>query len=94
MAEAMVSDSSRDFWHEVNRCKIRKQTPATCVDGVLGDDRIVELWASKFRDLFTSTDPRAPEHLAEKLSALDITSYDLETLEISPGAVLDSIKKL
>ena len=32
--------------------------------------------------------------LAEKLSALDITSYDLETLEISPGAVLDSIKKL
>ena len=24
MAEAMVSDSSRDFWHEVNRCKSRK----------------------------------------------------------------------
>ena len=60
----------------------------------LGDDRIVELWASKFRDLFTSTDPHAPEHLTEKLSVLDITSYDLETLEISPGAVLDSIKKL
>ena len=45
MAEAMVSDSSRDFWHEVNCCKIRKQTPAICVDGVLGDDKIVELWA-------------------------------------------------
>ena len=94
MAEAMVSDSSRDFWHEVNRCKIRRQTPAACVDGVHGDDRIAELWVSKFRDLFTSTDPHAPEHLAEKLSALDITSYDLEALEISPGAVLDSIKKL
>ena len=64
MAEAMVSDSSRDFWHEVNRCKIRKQIPATCVDGVLGDDRIVELWPSKFRDLFTSTDPHAHEHLS------------------------------
>ena len=43
MAEAMVSDSSRDFWHEVNRCKIRRQTPAACVDGVHGDDRIAEL---------------------------------------------------
>ena len=43
MAEAMVSDSSRDFWHEVNHCKIRRQTPATCVDGVHGDDRIAEL---------------------------------------------------
>ena len=52
------------------------------------------VWASKFRDLFTSTDPHAPEHLAEKLSAVDITSYDLEVLEISPGTVLDSIKKL
>ena len=68
----------------MNHCKIRKQTPATCV----------ELWASKFRDLFTSTDPHAHEHLAEKLSALDVTSHDLETLEISPGAVMDSIKKL
>lgn len=57
-----------------------------------GDDRIAELWASKFKDLFTSTDQHAPEHLAEKLPALDITSYDLEALEISPGAVLDLIK--
>ena len=32
--------------------------------------------------------------LAEKLSALDITSYDLEALETSPGSMLDSIKKL
>ena len=94
MAEAMISDSSRDFWHEVNRCKIRRQTPAACGDGVHGDDRIAELWASKFRDLFTSTDPHAPEHLTEKLFVLDITSYDLEALEISPGAMLDSIKKL
>ena len=44
MAEAMVSDSSRDFWHEVNCRKIRKQTTLICVDGVLGDDRIVELY--------------------------------------------------
>ena len=94
MGEAMVSDSSRDFWHEVNRCKIRRQTPAACVDGVHGEDRIAELSTSKFRDLFTSTDPHATEHLAEKLSALDITSYNLEVLEISPGTVLDSIKKL
>ena len=49
MAEAMVRDSSRDFWHE-------EANPATCVDGELGDDRIVELWAPKFRDLFTSID--------------------------------------
>ena len=74
----------------MNRCKIRKQTPATCVDGVLGDDRIVELWASKFRGLFTSADSQAHKQLAEKLSALDITSHDLETVEISPGAVMDS----
>ena len=94
MAEATVSDSSRDFWYEVNCCKIRKQTPAICVDGVLGDDRIVELWAPKFRDLFTSTDPHAHKHLAEKLSVLDITAHDLETLEIFSGAVMDSIKKL
>ena len=53
MAKAMVSDSSRDFWHEVNCCKIRKQTPAICVDGVLGDDRIVELWAPKLTSCFS-----------------------------------------
>ena len=91
MAEAMVSDSSRDLWHKVNHCKIRKKTTATCVDGVLGDDRIAKLWASQFRDLFTS------EHLAGKFSALsvlDITFYDLEELEIIPGPVLGSIKKL
>ena len=55
---------------------------------------MIELLVSKFRDLFTSTDPHAHKHLAEKLSALDITSHDLVTLEISPGAVMDSIKKL
>ena len=44
--------------------------------------------------LFTSTDPHAHDHLAEKLSALDITSHNLETLEISPGAMMGSIKKL
>ena len=44
--------------------------------------------------LFTSTDPHTHEHLPVKLSALDITFHDLETLKISPGAVMDSNKKL
>ena len=34
MVEALVDDSSRDFWREVLQCKTNKQTSAPCVDGV------------------------------------------------------------
>ena len=59
VTEALVGDSSKDFWQEVSHCKTDKQMSAPYVDGVHGDASISNLWASKFKDRLTTPDPEA-----------------------------------
>ena len=89
MAEALVGDSSRDFWQEVSQCKASKQMSASYVDGVHDDASIANLWASKFKDLLTSPDPKA-----NSLSKLKITRGELEATEVLPDIIQRAIKKL
>lgn len=94
MAEALLRDSSRDFWQEVGQCKRSKQSPASYVDGVHGDVNIANLWVSRFKDLFSSSDPHAHDQLADMIAELKITSSDLDVVKVSPDIVYNSIKKL
>lgn len=92
MAEALVGDSSSDFWQEVSHCKINKQTSAPHVDGVhCSDANIANLWASKFKNLLTSPGQKAHRQLDYMLK---ITTGELEAPNVTPDTIQRAIKKL
>ena len=55
LAEALCSDSSRDFWTEV-KCFERWSTRGTSgvIDGTSGSASIADLWAGKFEVLLNA----------------------------------------
>ena len=56
MADALLADKTRDFWHEVKQSKSGKQNVPPVIDSIHGGEDIAKLWGSKFRELFTSPD--------------------------------------
>ena len=47
MADALLADKTRDFWHEVKQCKSGKQNVPPVIDDVHGGEDIAKLWGSK-----------------------------------------------
>ena len=54
MAEALISNRSRDLWSEVKRMKGRSRKSACIIDGVNGDKDIADLFSDKYNTLYTS----------------------------------------
>ena len=54
MAEALISNSSRDLWYEVKRMKGRSRKSACIIDGVNGDKDIADLFCDKYNTLYNS----------------------------------------
>ena len=61
---------SMNFWQEVQGCSGRKQATLHSVDGVSGNENQVELWAGKFKNPFTSSNPNSSHLLAQTLKCL------------------------
>ena len=91
LADALSRDKSGDFWKEVKRCSGSKHRS---VDGACGDGNLVELWATKFKDLLTSSECNSSDKLAQVLAELDISSEDLLSLSIPVASVLTAVKRL
>ena len=54
MASGLKSKNLKKFWQEVNRLKGRKKTLPIMVDGTKGDVDIAEIFANKYKNLYTS----------------------------------------
>ena len=55
MAEALVTNKSRDLWKEVQCVKRNKNCVPHVIDSVSGKSNIAELFASKYNNLFNSS---------------------------------------
>jgi hypothetical protein len=53
MANALVVDPSRNFWSEVKRIRNNKMCTSNVVDGCIGESSITELFANKYRSLYS-----------------------------------------
>ena len=85
LAGKMQTHSYNDFWKEVKSMN-QSQTPLpTNIDGITGEDRIVELWRNHYRDLFNCLQ-------SDRFDAGNV-DYN-EDMVVRVGEVQDAIKKL
>jgi hypothetical protein len=54
MAEALLSNSGRNFWTEVKKIRSNKAGCSGVVDGCTDESSIAQVFASKYRYLYTS----------------------------------------
>ena len=71
----------------------RKVTPHS-VDGVCGNENLVELWDGKFKNLFTSSNPDSSHLLAQALVDLEVSVEDLASLSFSADSVFAALNTL
>jgi len=83
LADALSHGKSRCFWQEVRKCSGGKQVTPHSVDGVCGNENLVELWAGKFKNLFTSSNPNSSHMLTQALANLEVPVEDLASLSLS-----------
>ena len=50
-------------------------------------ENLVELWASKFKNLFTTSNPNSSHMLAQALADLEVPAEDLASLSFSAATV-------
>ena len=75
-------------------CSGRKQVTPHSVDSVSGNENLVELWASNFKNLFTSSNPNSSHMLAQALADLEVPAEDLASLSFSAATVSTAWNKL
>ena len=61
---------------------------------VCGNENLVELWAGKFKNLFTSSNPNSLHLLAQALADLEVPVEDLASLSFSAATVSVALNKL
>jgi len=54
VADALINDPGRDFWNEVKKMRNNKAANSRIVDGCTDENSISQVFASKYRDLYTS----------------------------------------
>ena len=54
VAEAIPSDGGRNFWSEIKRMRSNKSSNSRIVDGQTDVGAIAKLFATKYRELYTS----------------------------------------
>jgi len=94
LADALSHGKSRCFWQEVRKCSGGKQVTPHSVDGVCGNENLVELWAGKFKNLFTSSNPNSSHMLTQALANLEVPVEDLASLSFSAATVSAALNKL
>ena len=61
---------------------------------VCGNENLVEIWAGKFKNLFTSSNPNSSHLLAQALADLEVLVKDLASLSFSATTVSAALNKL
>ena len=54
VAEAIINDGGRNFWSEIKRIRSNKSSNSRIVDGQTDVEAIAKLFATKYRELYTS----------------------------------------
>ena len=54
MANAIIENNSRQLWTEVRKIRHTNSSCSNCIDGVIGDIKITELFANKYDKLYNS----------------------------------------
>jgi len=54
VAEAILSDGGRNFWSEIKRIRSHRSSNSRIVDGQTDVGAIAQLFATKYRELYTS----------------------------------------
>ena len=97
IAKALIDDPSRNFWTEVKKLRISKASTSMIVDGLADESSIAQLFASKYRSLYSSV-PFDVNEMQSLLTQLDvkISAGGLCQSEhfIYPEDVLNAIGKL
>jgi len=61
IAEAFLTDPTRNLWEEIKRIRIKKTTYSKTVDGCTDENGIAQVFASKYKSLYTSVSYDAEE---------------------------------
>lgn len=96
IANALIDDPTRNFWAEVRKIRSTKACSSLIVDGCTDEASIAQLFALKYRSLYTSV-PFDQDEMQTILNELDVKMQDggLCQLEcFSNHEVLAAIKKL
>jgi hypothetical protein len=96
IAEALITDPTRNFWHEIKKIHNNKAQLSRIVDGCSDEDGIARIFASKYKTLYTSV-PYDKEALCNILTDIeaDISQSALATdFLIHPSDVMAAISKL
>ena len=84
IADALISNRSRDLWSEVKRRKGRSRKSACTIDGVNDDKDIADLFSDKYNTLYNSV-PFDNDDMLHISSGYVITSTDV-------GIAVDHLK--
>lgn len=71
IANALIDDPSRNFWAEVKKLRIGKASTSLIVDGLADETSIAQLFASKYRSLYSSV-PFDVNEMQSLLTELDV----------------------
>jgi len=92
VADALIRDPNRDFWAEVKKIRCSKAGSVT-VDGCCDESSITQLFARKYRDLFTSV-PYQQLDLQSVVADVDAQLLFDSRCFIASSDVLRAISKL
>ena len=94
LAEALCSDSSRDFWTEVKRFEGHSTRGTSgVIDGTSGSVYIADLWAGKFEALLNTKNPEGREKLLGQISTA-LNPSTLGNLCVTDVQLTTAVRKL
>jgi len=96
IADALIKDPSRNFWDEVKKIRANKVGIAKIVDGCTDDGSIAELFAQKYRSLYSSVpfDTGDMQIILAELDNMITNGRSNNAVIVSAHDVISAISKL
>ena len=96
IAEAFLTDPTRNFWKEVKRIRNNKTTYNKTVDGCTDENSIAQVFASKYKSLYTSVsyDSEELKHIITEIDASMLHNARASAFVIKACEVKEAIEKL
>jgi len=96
IAEAFLKDPTRNFWEEVKRIRNKKTTYSETVDGCTDENSIAQVFASKYKSLYTSVsyDTEELKHIITEIDARMLHNARASEFVIQACEVKEAIEKL
>lgn len=94
MADAIVSNNSRNLWQEVKKIKGSRNLVPACIDGINTSDGIAQMFSDKYNDLYNSVpyDIGVIDVIKQKVNNMLESSNDKCYINIDN--IVDAIKHL